>query len=66
MDDPAIVRRLQRVRNLPRNRQHLVWRQRARRQSIGERRPLRQLEHERLHAIVLLDAIQRRDIRMRE
>ena len=48
MDDALLVRRFERLRDLPRDRQRLVEGQRAARDPIGERVALDQLEDQRV------------------
>ena len=48
MDDALLVRRFERLGDLPRDRQRLVERNRALRDAIGERRPLDQFQDERV------------------
>jgi hypothetical protein len=65
MDDAVIVRRLERLADLPRDRPHLVERQRAVNETIRERQALDQLEDERARAAArLLESVDRRDVRM--
>ena len=64
MDDPLLVRGLERLGDLLRDRQRLVDRNRALCNSVGERRPLDQLHHERTDAVGLLQAVDLRDVRM--
>jgi hypothetical protein len=49
MDDALLVRRLERLRDLPRNRQRFVHWNRALSDSIGERRTVDELQDERVH-----------------
>ena len=51
MDDAVLVRRLERLGDLARDRQRFVERNRAVRDAIGERRPLDELQDERLDAV---------------
>ena len=51
MDDALLVRGFERVRDLARDRERLVNRQRARRQTLGERRAFHELEHEAADAV---------------
>jgi len=51
VDDPLLVGRFERLRDLPRDRQRLVDGNRPVREAIGERRSLDQLQYERLQAI---------------
>ena len=62
VDDAAVVRRLQRVGDLPGERQRFVDRDRRRANAVGERRTVNQLHHE----IVGPDVVQRADVRMVE
>jgi hypothetical protein len=49
VDDPLLVGRFERLRDLPRDRQRLVDGNRPVRDAIGERRSLDQFQHERPH-----------------
>ena len=49
MNDPALVRRLERFCDLPCDGQRLVERHAAARDPIGQRRPFNQLQHQRVH-----------------
>ncbi len=53
MNDPALVRRLERVGDLPRDGQCLVERHAASRDPIGQRRAFDQLQHQRVHRRLL-------------
>ena len=64
MDDPLLVRRFQRLGDLSRDRQGFIDRDRALRDAVGERRPFDQLQHERLHAVGVLQSVDRRDVRV--
>jgi hypothetical protein len=66
MHDAALVRRLDRFRDLPGDRQRLVEGERACAQPLLERRPVDELEDEREDAVRLLDAVDRRDVRVVE
>ncbi len=66
MDDPLLVRGLQRFGDLPRDRQRLVERHRALRDPIRERRPLHELQDERAYAVGVFEAVNGRDVRMVE
>ena len=66
MDDSVLVRGLQRLGDLRRDRQRLVERHRARRNSIRERRPFHELQHERGDAVGVFEAVNGRDVRMVE
>ena len=63
MDDAALVRRAERHGDLARNRKRLVQRKGPLRDSVGKGRPLDELHHERLHAIGLLEPVDRCDVR---
>ena len=60
MDDALVVRGFERVGDLPRDAERLVERNRSLLDPLGQRRPFDQLHHQR----VLLDAVDRRDVRM--
>ena len=64
MDDPSLVRRFERVRDLFRNRHRLVERNRSLRDPVGERRPFHQLEDEGRDAVCLFEAVNAADVRM--
>ena len=64
MDDALLVRRFERLGDLPRDRQRLVERNRPVRDPIGERRPLDQLHHQRVQAAGVFEAVDLRDVRM--
>ena len=79
MDDPAFVSGLERLGDLPRNRQRLVDRDRPARDAVGQRSAVNQLQHERAYVVsgflvrrsaseggsrTFLDAVNRRDVRM--
>ncbi len=66
MDDALLVRGLERLDDLPRNRQRLVERQRTLRDTVGQRRPLDELHHERARAATLFEAVDLRDVRVIE
>ena len=66
MDDPALVRGVERIGDLPGHRQRLGNRQRPSRQSIRDRLPLDQLHHQRLDAVGVFDAVNGGDVRMIE
>ena len=59
MDDALLVRRFERVGDLPRDRQRFVERNRALRDAIGERRPFDQLEDERVRRATVFEAVDR-------
>jgi hypothetical protein len=64
MDDPLFVCGIERVRNLPCDLQGFAPRHRAGAQTIRQRLPFDQLEDERVHAVAVLEAVDRRDVRM--
>ena len=64
MDDALLVRGVERVRDLPRDRQRLVERQRPLRHAIGERLAFDQFQHQRVDAVAVFDAVNRGDVRM--
>ena len=64
MDDGAIVRSLQRVGDLPRDRQRVTNGKRTGSQTIGDRPSLHELHDEELGGISLFQAIERRDVWM--
>ena len=65
MDDPLLVRRFERLRDLLRDRQRLVEWNRAARDALGERRPLDQFHHERrAHRLLFSEAVDGRDVGM--
>jgi hypothetical protein len=66
MDDPLLVRRLQRFGHLPGDRQRLIKRKRPLRDSIGQRRTLHELHDERALAARLLEPVNLRDVRIVE
>ena len=66
MDDPFLVRRLERLGDLPRNRERLGDRQRPAREAIGKGRALDQFEDQRRHAIDFFESVDRADVRMIE
>ena len=62
MDDPLLVRRFERLADLPRDRQRLVERHRSARDAIGERLTFDQFEDERVDFTAVLEAINRRNV----
>ena len=64
MDDPPLVRSIERVGDLPRHGQRVFERNGAARQPLGERLAVDELHHQRARAALLLDAIDLRDVRM--
>ena len=66
MDDALLVRRLERVADLPGDGQSLVDRHRPLRQPFGERLPFDELEHESFDAAGFYEPVDRADVRMVE
>ena len=66
MDDPLLVRRLERFGDLARDREGLVQWQRTLGKLFGECRPGDELHDERARALRLLEAEDRRDVRVME
>ena len=64
MDDAGIVRGFERQGDLMRERQRLVGRNRALGDAIGERGSFDQFQHEGRLAILLLEAVDGRDVRV--
>ena len=64
MDDPVLVRCIQRLRQLHGQPERLGYRDRSGGQALGQRRSFDELQHERPLAVRLLDPVQSRDIRM--
>ena len=64
IDDPLLVRRFERLRNLRRDRQRINNWNRAVRDAIGQRRPFDQLHHQRDGPARLLQAVDVRDVRV--
>ena len=64
MNDPLLVRRLERVRDLTRKRECLSERNRPVGDALRERRALNELQHERAGAVRFFEAVDRRDVRM--
>ena len=64
MNDPLLVRRLERLGNLPGDRQRIVDRDRATRDTLRQVLALDKLHHERANAATLLEPIDLRDVRM--
>ena len=67
MNHTLLVRRFHRFGNLTRDRQRLFQRQRPECDAVCERRPIDQLQHQRLRATRgLFEAVDRADVRMIE
>jgi hypothetical protein len=66
MDDALLVRGLERLRDLARDRDRLVLRNRPLRDAIGQRRSFDQLEDQYRLAIELLETMDRGDVGMAE
>jgi len=64
VNDPRLVRRLQRGDDLFPDEQRLVERERAARQPVGERLPGNELEHQVDRAVLLVEAVDRADVRV--
>src|SRR5215475_2907695 len=64
MDDPLLVRGLERFGDLSCDRQCFIKRNRPLCDAIGERRPFDELEHERMRAAGILEAVDARDLWM--
>ena len=64
MNDPLLVRRFERLGDLPRDRQRLVERNRAARDPLRQVLALDELHDERGDALGFFESIDRRDVRM--
>ena len=64
MHDALLVRGLERVGDLPGDRQGFVDGQRPAGNAVRERRTLNEFEHERGHAVALFETVDRRDVRV--
>ncbi len=64
MNDAGLVRGFERFRDLPRDRQHLVDRDRSARTALRERLAFHQLHHQRTRAARILDAVDVGDVRV--
>jgi hypothetical protein len=64
MDDALLVRGIERLRHLPRDRERVNEGYRSPRDPIGQGWSLDQLHHQRRHARVLLESVNMRDIRV--
>ena len=63
MDDALLVRRFEADRDLSRDADGVLERDRTGRDAIRQRRPLDQLEDERADAVRFLEAVNGRDVR---
>ncbi len=66
MDDALLVRGFERLRDLSRDGQHFVQRNRSARDAVGERVAVDELEHERSHTISVFQSVDRADVGMIE
>ena len=66
MHDPLLVGLFEGFRNLTCDGQRLVDTKRAKRDAVGQRRSLDQLQYEGVHICRVLEAVDRRDVRMVE
>ena len=66
MDDAALVRRIERVSDLPREGERIVNRHRTLAQTLGQRVALNELQNQRRLPGVVFDAVDRADVRMVE
>jgi len=64
MNDAVLVCRFERLCNLTRDGQGFINRNRRLRDAVRECWPLDQLQHERLHTVRFLKAVDRRDVRV--
>ena len=64
MDDARLVCGFERFRDLPCNRQRFIEWERALGDSIGQRRAFHQLQHQRMHATGVFEAVDTADVRM--
>ena len=64
MDDAALMRRFEGVRDLRRNRQRLVEGKRSVGDTLGERPAFDQLQYQRPHAVGFFETVDRADVRM--
>ena len=64
VDDALLVRGFERLRDLARDRERLLNRQRTQRQTLGERRAFDEFEHEAADAVGLLHSIDRANVRV--
>ena len=64
VSDALFVGRLERIRDLPRDLDRLGHGDRSVHEAIGQRRPFDELEHEAEHAVDVLDAVDRGDVRV--
>ena len=66
MNDAPLVRRLEALHDLRDDRQRLIDRQRPGPQALRERDPFDELHHQKVDAVLLLEAVDARDVRMVE
>src|SRR5438034_6723134 len=66
MDDPLLVRRLERLRDLPGDGESLVYGNRPARDPLVHALAVHELEHEKLLAVGFVEAVDRTDVRMVE
>ncbi len=66
MDDPALVRRVQRVGDLTGDIESVFQRNRTTRDAIRQCVPVDEFEHQRAEAVALLESVDGRDVRMVE
>ena len=64
MNDAALVSRLERVGDLPRDRERFIDRNRPVRDAIGKRRPFDQLHDQEWPGLALFEAVNVRDVWM--
>jgi hypothetical protein len=64
MDDALLMRRFERLGNLPRDRQGLVERDRSLGDPIGQRRAFHQFKHQRAYAVGVFQAVDAANVRM--
>ena len=64
MNDPLLVRGFKSFRDLLRDRQRVIERDRTVRDPVGKRRPLDKFHDQRGDALALLQAVDLRDVRM--
>ncbi len=64
MDDPALVCRIERVGDLPRNRDHVARWQRTLRDALGQRGSVHELHRDRVVPVSLFDTVDLGDVRV--